>query len=166
MEKLFAIIHECMDLLVINKSAGLVCHPTKTDEYSSLIGRARLYLEKQNARPHLVNRLDRETSGVVLVAKNSETAGELGKIWEKRLVEKEYRAIVHGHLNETHGLIDVPLGKAEESRIAIKDRTRSDGTPAQTEFWRESCIEADVPIKGARFSILRLVPRTGRKHQI
>src|ERR1043165_5808882 len=101
LQKLFDVIYESADLLVINKPAGLVCHPTKTDEYSSLIGRARLYLEQQNARPHLVNRLDRETSGVVLVAKNSESAGELGKIWENRLVEKEYRAIVHGHLNET-----------------------------------------------------------------
>lgn len=80
LEKLFEIIHEDDDLLVVNKPAGLVCHPTKGDEYSSLISRARIYL-KNSVTPHLVHRLDRETSGVVLFAKNSVVARELGKIW-------------------------------------------------------------------------------------
>src|SRR5436190_13708534 len=122
--QLFEIIHEDGELLVINKPAGLVCHPTKNGEHSSLIGRVRLYLGlsfqgvervahafKQPARhdpsalrAHLVNRLDRETSGVIVVAKSSTAAGELGKIWETRAVEKEYRALVHGHLENEHGL--------------------------------------------------------------
>src|SRR5213595_2609188 len=89
------IVFEDERLLVINKPAGLVCHPTKGDEYSSLIGRVRLHLNG-SAKPHLIHRLDRETSGVVLAAKNSKVAGELGKIWEKRAVQKEYLAIVHG----------------------------------------------------------------------
>ncbi len=97
MEKLFEIIFEDADLLVINKPAGLVCHPTKNGELSSLVGRARLHLGNA-AQPHLVNRLDRETSGVVVVAKNSVVAGELGKILERRAIEKEYLAIVHGHV--------------------------------------------------------------------
>src|SRR5882757_767205 len=113
MEKLFDIIHEDGELLVINKPAGLVCHPTKNGELSSLIGRARLHLVGREssraglgvdgssvASPHLVNRLDRETSGVVIVAKNSLVAGELGKILESRTIEKEYLAIVHGHVRE------------------------------------------------------------------
>src|SRR5437588_7635311 len=99
MTKLFEIVHEDAELLVINKPAGLVCHPTKTDEYSSLISRARLHLGK-DSHPHLVNRLDRETSGVVVVAKNFEVAGELGKIWEGRAVQKQYLAIVHGHVQK------------------------------------------------------------------
>src|SRR6186997_3326340 len=97
LKRLFDVIHEDADLLVINKPAGLVCHPTKTDEYSSLIGRVRVYLGGE-ARGHLINRLDRETSGVVLVAKDRLTAGQLGKLWEGRAVEKEYLAIVHGHV--------------------------------------------------------------------
>ena len=68
MEKLFEIIHEDAELLVINKPAGLVCHPTKGDAWSSLISRVRLHLGTEST-PHLVNRLDRETSGVVVVAK-------------------------------------------------------------------------------------------------
>jgi 23S rRNA pseudouridine1911/1915/1917 synthase len=97
LDKLFDIIHEDADLLVLNKPADLVCHPTKGDEYSSLISRVRLYLGAAS-EPRLVNRLDRETSGVTVVAKNVAVAGELGKLWESRGVEKEYVAIVHGHV--------------------------------------------------------------------
>jgi 23S rRNA pseudouridine1911/1915/1917 synthase len=202
LENLLAILHEDADLLVVNKPAGLVCHPTKGDEFSSLISRARLYLKPStlNLQPstHLINRLDRETSGVVLIAKNSETAGELGKIWETRTVQKEYLAIVHGHVRDGHGLIDAPLGKDEHSRVAIKDCVRPDGAPSQTEFWVEcrfnrprprpsssdsdcrgrergrigitNAGEAGLPStlnpQPSTFSLLRLIPRTGRKHQI
>ena len=61
------VLHEDDDVLVVDKPAGLVCHPTKGDEWSSLIGRVRLHLGHAEGR--LVNRLDRETSGVVLIAK-------------------------------------------------------------------------------------------------
>src|ERR1022692_2530215 len=88
-EKLFDIIYENNELLVINKPAGLVCHPTKTDEYSSLISRVRLHLGP-DSQPRLVNRLDRETSGVTLVAKDLATTRELGRLWEDRQVEKDY----------------------------------------------------------------------------
>jgi 23S rRNA pseudouridine1911/1915/1917 synthase len=94
-EGLFEIIYEDRELLVINKPAGLVCHPTKTGEYSSLISRARLHLGP-GSHPQLVNRLDRETGGVTLVAKSRDAARELRRIWENRQVEKDYRAIVHG----------------------------------------------------------------------
>ena len=72
---LFDIVHEDDDLLAINKPADLVCHPTKGDVYSSLVSRVRLHLGPES-QPQLINRLDRETSGLVLVAKNSESARE------------------------------------------------------------------------------------------
>jgi 23S rRNA pseudouridine1911/1915/1917 synthase len=146
-------------LLVINKPAGLVCHPTKNGEWSSLIGRARLYFGN---KPHLVNRLDRETSGVVIIAKNPEVAGELGKILESRAVEKGYLAIVHGHVAAEQGMIDAPLGRDERSIVAVKDRVREDGAASQTGFWVQRRFERGE----GRFSLLRILPRTGRKHQI
>jgi 23S rRNA pseudouridine1911/1915/1917 synthase len=168
---------------VVNKPAGLVCHPTKGDVYSSLISRVRLHLGA-DAKPHLVNRLDRETSGVTVVAKNAAAAGALGRIWENRAVAKEYFAIVHGHVNADSGLIDASLGKDERSRVAIKDCVRADGAPAQTEFcvkrrfYRPNGLPSIVSasfstakppawtVRGAPFTLLRVSPRTGRKHQI
>ena len=199
MDKLFDIIHEDDELLVINKPADLVCHPTKGDEYSSLISRVRLHLGA-DAKPHLVNRLDRETSGVTLVAKTAAVAGELGKLWEARVVEKEYVAIVYGHVREEHGLINAALGKDVESIVAIKDCVRADGAASQTEYWVErrfwnqeniqhSTFNSESRTGGSAtatlgvgcsmlnvecspnnelqpFTLLRLLPRTGRKHQI
>ena len=199
MNPLFQVIHEDADLLVVHKPADLVCHPTKGDEYSSLISRARIYLQA-DSEPRLVNRLDRETSGLVVIAKNSETARELSRIWETRNVTKQYVGIVHGHFAAEQGIIEAPLGRDEASVVAIKDCVRPDGTPAQTEFFVEnrffkvvsregrevcegnssetkhfppSCDDSELKTENSKskagahpFSLLRLVPRTGRKHQI
>jgi len=193
LEKLFTIIHEDTDLLIVHKPADLVCHPTKGDEFSSLISRARIYLSRTAlssgalgtaphivpdapcAAPHLINRLDRETSGLVLIAKNSVAAGELGKLWETRTVQKEYVAIVHGHVAADSGIIDAPLGKDVSSIVAIKDCVRPDGAAAQTEFFvekrfsRPGILGNSTPPSSVRhlpFSLLRVTPKTGRKHQI
>jgi len=167
MNPLFAVIHEDADLLVVHKPADLVCHPTKGDEYSSLISRARIYL-RTDSEPRLVNRLDRETSGLVVIAKTLTAARELGKIWETRAIQKEYLAIVHGHVTTEQGMIDAPLGKDEASVVAIKDCVRPDGASAQTEYFVESRFLKIIPHHTAAlpFTRLRLLPHTGRKHQI
>src|SRR5689334_2249329 len=163
-QTLFPIIHEDHELLVINKPAGLVCHPTKTDEYSSLISRVRLHLGK-NSHPQLVNRLDRETSGVTIVAKSVLAARQLRRTWESRKVEKEYVAIVHGDVQHDHGTIDAPLGKDESSKVAVKDCVRADGAAALTEFWVEKRFWR-AEFSSGSFSLLRIRLHTGRKHQI
>lgn len=144
----------------MNKPAGLVCHPTRGDEYSSLVGRVRLHLSSSEGR--LVNRLDRETSGVVLIAKHASAARELGKLIGTPAVSKEYWAIAHGWVELDEQTIDAPLGRDEASAVAIKDTVRADGASARTavavlrRFMRES----------RQFSWLSVKPETGRKHQI
>jgi 23S rRNA pseudouridine1911/1915/1917 synthase len=157
---LFEVIHEDADLLVVNKPAGLVCHPTKTDERSSLIGRVRLHLGTAEGR--LVNRLDRETSGLVLVAKSAGVAGEIGKLIESSAVAKEYLAVAHGWVQPETLVIEVPLGKDMHSAVAIKDCVRPDGSVARTEVTVLRRFNRDAH----HFTLLSVRPLSGRKHQI
>jgi len=154
------IVHDDPEFLVVNKPAGLVCHPTKDGEMSSLIGRVRLHLGHAEGR--LINRLDRETSGLVVIAKNAETAGALGKLFAGSGVEKRYWAIVHGHVAADTQTIDAPLGKDEASVVAIKDCVRSDGAAARTDIVVLERLHHD----GQPMTWLDVTPASGRKHQI
>lgn len=160
-EALLNILFEDADLLVVNKPADLVCHPSKTGPLSSLIGRVRLYLGEGSA-PHMINRLDRETSGVVVVAKNLEAARALRRTWEKREVRKEYWAIVHGWPEETEGVIEAPIGDDERSIVSIKGCVRRDGAACQTAYRQ---LRRWASPEGL-FALLEVLPSTGRKHQI
>ena len=157
---MLAIIHEDDEILVVDKPADLVCHPSKAGELSSLVGRIRIHLGHGEGR--LVNRLDRETSGVVLIAKSALVARELGKLMAADgKVEKVYDAIVHGGLTGPV-TIDAPLGRDEASPVAIKDRVRPEGAPARTDVRPVAVIERP----DGTFTQVEVRPRTGRKHQI
>jgi 23S rRNA pseudouridine1911/1915/1917 synthase len=169
---LFEVIYEDAEMLVINKPAGLVCHPTKGDAYSSLISRVRLHVG-DGVPVHLVNRLDRETSGVVLAVKGDKRVGKIKQLFAEREVAKEYLAIVHGHVAADTGSCVEPLGSDESSAVAVKDCVRPDGSSAQTDFVVEKRFERPVPAPSritshasCPFTLLRVHPHTGRKHQI
>ncbi len=157
--RLFEIIHEDAGLLVLRKPAGLVCHPTKGDEFSSLVSRVRLHLGYE---PHMIHRLDRETGGVMVFAKTDDSGAQLRRLWEAGLVTKEYVALVHGSMPPGDGSLDAALGSDKASRVAVKDCVRPDGYPARTR-WR--CERNFTRPEGA-FSLVRVWLDTGRKHQI
>jgi 23S rRNA pseudouridine1911/1915/1917 synthase len=161
METLLNIVHEDDDLLVVNKPAGLVCHPTKGDAWSSLISRARLHLGT-DAEPALINRLDRETSGLVLIARSERADAGIKSLFTRRLIAKEYVAIAHGHAAAEEFECAEPLGPDEESPVAIKDRARPDGKAARTKF---TVLRRFTRAEG-NFMLLRVEPDSGRKHQI
>jgi 23S rRNA pseudouridine1911/1915/1917 synthase len=184
--ELFQVLYEDDELLAINKPAGLVCHPTKGDVYSSLISRVRLHVGAE-VPVHLVNRLDRETSGVVLAVKGDTRVGKIKQLFAEREVSKEYVAIVHGHMAADSGTCDAPLGKDEQAVTAVKDCVRPDGAAARTDFVVLQRFERSVPqgsetgpdsafrvprsaFRAPRsalpFTLLRVHPHTGRKHQI
>ncbi len=173
MRELFEVLYEDAEMLVVNKPAGLVCHPTKGDEYSSLISRVRLHVGA-DMPAHLVNRLDRETSGVLLVVKGDKRVGKIKQLFAEREVSKEYLAIVHGHVAADTGFCEEPLGRDEQSVVAVKDCVRPDGSTARTDFVVEQRFERSIPTPSPRphppsptpFTLLRVRPHTGRKHQI
>lgn len=154
------IVEESCELLVLDKPGDLVCHPTVGDERSSLIGRIRLHLQGQDFQPHFVNRLDRETRGLVLVSKQKEGHRYWTEAYQQG--EKTYQAVVLGHLLADEGTIDQPLGPCRDSLVRIKQGVVDDGKPSRT-HWR---VLTRGERRGRPFSVLKVRPETGRMHQI
>jgi 23S rRNA pseudouridine1911/1915/1917 synthase len=149
------ILHEDEDLLVVNKPPHVLCHPSKHGPWSSLVGACREYLEID--RLHMPSRLDRETSGVVVLARNAELASRLQRTISKRNVKKVYHAMLTGELSQAV-LVDQPIGKALASAVIVKRGVRPDGQSAQTLF---------TPIRtGGGYTLAQAEPVTGRLHQI
>lgn len=158
------IIFEDDNFLVLNKPGWLVCHPSKNGPYSSLAGAAREYLKTDAL--HLVNRLDRETSGVVVLAKNRETASAAQKaMMDKKLVGKKYIAILDGHLN-ANVVVSQPLADDKDSPVAVKSCCavrKLSAKKAFTEFYPRA-LSQNPQFRKA--TLVEVKIGTGRKHQI
>jgi len=116
----------------------------------------------------IVNRLDRETSGLVLVAKTATAARDFGLLMQRHQLRKEYLAIIWGWPDWEHKIVGAPLarqGKHQHSAIWLKQMIHVAGAPAQTEFFVERRFKRSTS-SGDRFSVIRAIPRTGRTHQI
>src|SRR6185312_4304367 len=149
------ILHEDEQLLVVDKPGDVVCHPSKAGPASSLVGAARIYTGLETV--HLIFRLDRETSGVVALAKTPAMAGRLQKAMERRQVGKAYLAILTGELAGPV-TVDQPLGDDTASPVFIKTAVTAEGRPSVTHF-------KPLSTKGG-FTVAQVVTETGRKHQI
>jgi len=168
----FQIVAETDEYLVVDKPPFLLIHPSKPDGTPTLWAALRelLAFELVNGgQVSIVNRLDRETSGLVLIAKNREAARRFGKAMERQQIKKEYLAIVHGWPEWETTIVDAPLARQGEfgaSAIWLKQAIHERGAFAQTEFRAESRFVRENEEREDRFSIVRAIPRTGRTHQI
>ncbi len=166
------ILYEDKDIVAVNKPAGLVVHPDgKTKEPALTDWVLEKYPETKGVgepieageeaieRPGIVHRLDRETSGVILIAKTKEGHACLKKQFQDHEISKKYLAFVYGKINEKHGIITLPIGRsAGDFRQWTTKNMR--GEERQAETWWQLVASND------QSSLVEAQPKTGRTHQI
>lgn len=109
------VLYEDAHLIIINKPVGIKTHPNQPDETDTLLNHLAAYLQDQNQRPHVVHRLDKETSGAILFAKNPFVLPILGRLLEQKLIYRRYQAIVHGQLKKDC-VINKKIGRDRHDR--------------------------------------------------
>ena len=153
------IVYEDAEIIVVNKPSGLLVHPTHREKNGTLLNGLSYYLNLENpektVRPGLIHRLDKPTSGLLVVSKTQNALRILTNYFKRKLVKKRYSALVEGVLEENGGKIDAPIGRfAEEKYWGVKE----DGKIAETRFW--------VKKRFADKTLLELDPVTGRTNQL
>jgi 23S rRNA pseudouridine1911/1915/1917 synthase len=156
------ILFEDKDLIVLNKPSGLVVHPGVGNQTHTLV-QALLFHTKElscvnKERPGIVHRLDKETSGVMVIAKNNPTHLELARQFKKHAIERRYIALVAGKVNFDEGVVDVPLKRHLLDRKKMAVSFTQEAKEAHT-FYR-------VLKRYPEFTVVELFPQTGRTHQL
>jgi 23S rRNA pseudouridine1911/1915/1917 synthase len=153
------IIHENQDFLIVNKPSGMLVHPTLNVHSGTLLNGLAYYLNKDSnnsfIRPGLVHRLDKETSGLMIVAKNKKAHQILSRAFERRIIEKKYFALVEGIIKSEEGIIEAPIGKYEDLK---QWNIKPDGKIATTIFRTKQILHDKT--------LLELEPLTGRTNQL
>jgi 23S rRNA pseudouridine1911/1915/1917 synthase len=158
------ILYEDQWLAAVNKPPGMVVHPAKGHWAGTLTSALQFHFDQLSGaggptRPGIVHRLDRDTSGVMVVAKTDPIHFALSSQFEARSVEKEYFAIVAGNPDRDRDVVDLPIGvhPYQREKMAIR-RDHATSRPARTFY--------EVVERFAGFASMRIVPQTGRTHQI
>lgn len=152
------VIYEDDDLLIVDKPPFMVVHPTKSHPMGTLANGVIHHFRSNNDNSivRLVSRLDRDTSGLIMIAKNQFSHMNLAKSMEKNLIKKSYLAIIHGNLENQEGTIDLPIGRPTDE--TIKRAVLENGQRSITHYKvKESYKEG---------TLVELVLETGRTHQI
>lgn len=155
------IIYEDDDLLVINKQSGIVVHPTKGHHSHTLANGIMKYMldSKQSFKIRFINRLDMDTSGILVAAKNSHVQDDFTKQVANHLVEKKYLAVVKGILDKDEGIIDLPIGRPDiekPERAVVNDGSGADSITHYNVIERYK----------SGYTLVELLLKTGRTHQI
>lgn len=150
------ILYEDRTILVISKPAGLLTHPSPKESSKTLTNALLHYFGKKWFG--LVHRLDKDTSGVMVIAKNKTSQGRLKAQFKKGKVAKTYLALVEGHLKPGEGIIDAPIGRDRKNPTKMSILPKGEGRQAQTYFRLKKYL--------ANFSLVEVIPKTGRTHQI
>lgn len=155
------IIYEDQDLLVINKQAGIVVHPTKGHHAHTMANGVMKYMldSKQIFKIRFINRLDMDTSGLLVVAKNSHAQDDFTKQMALKNVEKKYIAIVKGIVEKDEGIIDLPIGRPDMEKVERAVILDDTGSPSITTYR----VLERYPIG---YTKVELLLGTGRTHQI
>ena len=155
------IVYEDDDLLVINKKSGMVVHPGNGNTSGTLVNALMHYTKnlsnKEAFRPGIVHRIDKDTSGLMLVAKNDKAHDILAEGFKNKTIKREYIALVCGVIGEDSGVIDAPIGRDAKDRKKICV-TSENSKKAVTHF--------KVLKRYEHYTLLRLILDTGRTHQI
>ncbi len=153
-----AIVYEDDDLMVVDKPAGMVTHPAHGSTSGTLVNAllAHVNLPGDSLRPGLVHRLDRDTSGLLVVAKTDEALSKLGIAMKARRIKREYLGLVHGVPEHARGTIEGAIGRDPHNRL--KFAVVADGKPAVTHYELREKLGRNAEL------IFRL--ETGRTHQI
>ena len=157
-----SILHQDSDILVLNKQAGLVVHPAPGHSSGTLVNALLFHCPDLGGiggeiRPGIVHRLDKDTSGTMVVAKNANALENLARQFKARTIQKQYLALVYGRLQGHADTIKVPIGRHPIYRKRMSTTTRK-GRAAET-FWR-------VRERFQEITLLELTLKTGRTHQI
>lgn len=173
----FDVLEETDDYIVVSKPAHLLIHPTRPGGHTTLFHGLKTMLGYEIANGgqiSIINRLDRETSGVVLVAKTSSCARMFAKAMMRRQMDKAYQAIVFGWPDDDSFLIDGPIlrqGDVRDSPVYVKQCVHEDGKPCATQVDVVGRFTSPEPMgvgefRTDRFALLACKPMTGRMHQI
>ncbi|HLI75601.1 MAG TPA: RluA family pseudouridine synthase, partial [Acidobacteriaceae bacterium] len=172
------IVYEDDDLAVIDKPAGMTVHAGAGDAehnrgtlVNALLFHFQQGLSREGGdlRPGIVHRLDKETSGLILVAKNDTAHRRLAEMFQSRELRKVYVALVHGDMREDEGTVDLPVGRDPVRRIRMTTkRGLENGARAAVSHWRvlERLGSRDVPGPWGTFTLVEVHIETGRTHQI
>lgn len=162
------VLYEDEHLIAINKRAGIICHPARGDQSGTIANALMYYLQNRISfgddptRPGIVHRLDKNTTGVMVCAKQDEAHWRLSLQFERRTVQKTYLAVVEGELALDSDVIDMPIGDhpvvREKFAVMVIQNRINLARPAVTSY--------QVAERFRGYSLVRLMPKTGRTHQL